>query len=142
MLSVSDRMEGNDQSITEPGIASVGQVPTQALWKAKADPAIQKLEEMAKAEVGDVIGATSVNNPPANERRAFGDAVIKLVKDQTFPQRNFAFTGDRLEALKPIIDQFLERGWIAHPDSDWGSPAFIVPQKKRRDLDYWWITGD
>ena len=56
-MSTSDRLEGNDQSMPEPGIASVVQVPTEALSKAKADPALQNLEDMVRAEFGDVIGA-------------------------------------------------------------------------------------
>ena len=103
------------------------QVPTQAMSKAKEDLALQKLEEMVKAEFGDAIGATPVKHPPGKERSAIGDAVITLVKDhKPFCQRNFALTGGRLEAFKTIIDQFLEWGWIAHSDSEWGSPAFIV----------------
>ena len=34
-----------------------------------------------KAEFGDVIGDTPAKNPPGTERSAFGEAVIKLVKD-------------------------------------------------------------
>ena len=63
IVSASDRMEGNDQSIFEPGIASVVKVPTHDLSKAKADRALQKLEEMVKAEFGDVMGATPGNCP-------------------------------------------------------------------------------
>ena len=130
IVSVSDRMEGNDQSIPEPGIASVVQVPTQAHSKAKADPALQKLEEMLKAEFGYVNGATPAKNPFGKQRSAFGETVIKLIKDhKSLRQRNFALTGDRFEALKAIMDQFLKRGWIAHSDSEWGSPAFVVPKK-------------
>ena len=65
------------------------QVPTQARSKAKADPALQKLEEMVKTEFGDVIGATPAKNPPGKERCAVSEAVIKLVKDhKPFRQRN------------------------------------------------------
>ena len=105
IVTVSDGMEGNDQSIPEPGIASVVQVPTQALSNTKADPAFQKLDEMVKAEFEDVIGVTPAKNPPGRERSAFGEALVKLVKDhKAFRQRNFALTGDRLETLKAIID--------------------------------------
>ena len=48
-MSVSDRMEGSDQSIAEAGIALVVQVPTLALSKAKADPALQKIKENSEA---------------------------------------------------------------------------------------------
>ena len=76
-------MEGNDQSIPEPRIALVVQVRIQALSKAKAHLALQKLEKMVKAELGDVIGATPVKNPSGKERSAFCEAVIRLIKDHT-----------------------------------------------------------
>ena len=63
IASVSDRIEGNDQSIPEPDIASVVQVPREALSKATADPTIAKLEEMLKAEFGDVNDATPAKSP-------------------------------------------------------------------------------
>ena len=64
-----------------------------------------------KPEFGDVIGATPAKNPPGKERSTLGEVVIKFVKDhKPFRQRNVALTGDRLEALKAIIDQFLELG--------------------------------
>ena len=47
------------------------QVPTQALSKAKADPALQKWGEMVKAEFGDVIRAMPAKNPSGKERSAF-----------------------------------------------------------------------
>ena len=65
-------MEGNDQSIARPGIASVVQVATRALSEARADPVLQKVEEMVKAEFGDVIRATPAKNLPQKERSAFG----------------------------------------------------------------------
>ena len=116
---------------------------TQALSKAKVDPALQKFEEMVKAEFGDVIGATPAKNPPGKERSAFGEAVTQLVKDhKPFRQRNFALAGDRLEALKAIIDQFLERGWIA-PRIWNGGRRHLLSPKGPKDLgDSWWITGD
>ena len=64
-----------------------------------------------------MIGATFAENLPGKERSAFGEAVIKLVKDRkSFRQRNFALICDRLEAMKAIIDQFCERDWIANCD--------------------------
>ena len=64
IVSINDRMEWIDQSIPEPGIALVVQVPTQALSKAKADRALQKLEDMVKAELGHVIGTIRLRNIP------------------------------------------------------------------------------
>ena len=104
--------------------------------KAQEDPALQKLEMIVKAEFGDVIGARHAKDPPAKKRSGIAEAVINFVKDnKQFRQRNFALTGDRLEALKAIIQQFLERGWRAHSDLEWGSPAFIFPKKTKGSSD-------
>ena len=65
---------------------------------------------MVKAQFRDVIGATSARNPPGKERSAFGEAVIKLVKDhKPFRQGILALTSDRLGVLKAIIDQAWSR---------------------------------
>ena len=55
-----------------------------------------------------------------------------MVKDRKpFLQGNFALTGNRLEALKAIIDQLLERGWKAPSDLERWSAAFILPKKTK-----------
>ena len=143
IVAVSDQMEGNDQSIPEPGIASVVQVPTQALSKARADPALQKLEDKVKAQIRDVIGATPAKNSPGKEHSTFGEAVIHSVKDhKPFRQRNLALTGDRSEALPAIIKQFLERGRMAHSDWEWGCRHLLSPKRPKGLGDLWWVTGD
>ena len=93
-----------------------------------------------------MIGATLSKIAPGKERSAFGEAVIRVVKDQKqFRQRDFALTGDRLEAMKAIIDKFLERGWIAQSDSKSGLSAFIVPKKTKGSwrlmMDYRQLTS-
>ena len=58
-----------------------------------------------------MIRATPAKSTPQKEQSGFPEAVINLVKDhKPFRQSNFALTGDRLEALKAIIDQVPERG--------------------------------
>ena len=94
-----------------------------------------------KVEFTGVIGATPAKNPPAKERSAFAEAVIKLVKDhKPFHQRNLVPKSDIMEELKAGMDQFLERGLTAHSVSERGSPAFIVAQKMngsgRLEVDY------
>ena len=43
------------------------------------------------------------------------------------------------EATKKLLKEFIEGGSIAPLDSDWASPAFIVPQKKKGE---WWLVVD
>ena len=33
--------------------------------------------------------------------------------------------------MKKLLDEFVERGWIKPSDSQWASPAFIVPKKEK-----------
>ena len=39
--------------------------------------------------------------------------------------------GDRAEAIKKLLAEFIERRWIEPSDSEWASPAFIVPKKEK-----------
>ena len=84
-----------------------------------------------------------MKNPSGKERSAFGEAVIRLVKDQkSFRHGNFALTGYWLEALQAIIDQFLECGWMATQICNGGRRHSLFP-KRQKTLGNWsWITGD
>ena len=33
--------------------------------------------------------------------------------------------------MKKLLAEFIERGWIEPSDSEWASPAFIVPKKEK-----------
>ena len=33
--------------------------------------------------------------------------------------------------MKKLLAEFIERGWIRPSDSEWASPAFIVPKKEK-----------
>ena len=44
-----------------------------------------------------------------------------------------------MEAMKKLLKEFIERGWIQPSDSEWASPAFIVPKKEK---DEWRLVVD
>ena len=68
-------------------------------------------------------------NPPDCGR--FGTARIKLKPNpKIYCHREYQLQGDRVEAMKKLLAEFIERGWIEPPDSEWASPAFIVPKKE------------
>ena len=54
------------------------------------------------------------------------------VKPGSQPKRQRAFQqqGERAAALKLIIEEYIDRGWIEPSHSDWGAPAFVVPKKQ------------
>ena len=37
--------------------------------------------------------------------------------------------GEKAEALKNILEEYKQRGWIEPSFSEWGAPAFVVPKK-------------
>ena len=41
--------------------------------------------------------------------------------------------GEREAALKEIIEEYVERGWLEPSFSEWGSPCFVVPKKTPGD---------
>ena len=69
-------------------------------------------------------------NPPDHGR--FGTARIKLKPNpKIYRHREYQLQGDRAEAIKKLLAEFIERGWIEPSDSEWASPAFIVPKKEK-----------
>ena len=47
--------------------------------------------------------------------------------------------------MKKLLAKFIERGWIEPSDSEWASPAFIVPKKEKGEwrlvVDYRGLNG-
>ena len=69
-------------------------------------------------------------NPP--NRWRFGTARIKLKPNpKIYCHREYQLQGDRAEAMKKLLAEFIERGGIEPSDSEWASPAFIVPKKEK-----------
>ena len=93
-----------------------------------------------KAQLQNESRAIAAKNSPWNERKAFGEDVIRLGKDHnTFCQRNFPAACNKLEAMKATFGHFHVRRWISHSDSKLGPLAFIVP-KEIKELGDWWFT--
>ena len=68
------------------------------------------------------------------DRGRFGTANIKLKPNpKIYRPREYQLQGDRAEAMKKLLAEFIERGWIEPSDSEWASPAFIVPKKEKRE---------
>ena len=47
------------------------------------------------------------------------------------PHQKYQVQGDRAKGMKKHFKEIMERGWIQPSDSEWASPAFIVPKKEK-----------
>ena len=62
----------------------------------------------------------------------FGTARIKLKPNpKIYRHREYQLQGDRAEAMKKLLAEFIERGWNEPSGSEWASPAFILPKKEK-----------
>ena len=69
-------------------------------------------------------------NPP--DRGQFGTAPITLKPNlKVYRHREYQLQGERAKAMKTLLTEFFERGWIEPSDSECASPAFIVPKKEK-----------
>ena len=77
-----------------------------------------------------LFGGVANKNPP--DRRPFCTAKIKLKpREKVYRHREYQRQGERAEAMKKLLMEFLERGLIETSDSEWTSPAFIFPKKEK-----------
>ena len=97
---------------------------TNVILKAK--------EDLVKEFSDDVLSGKLPTTQPV--RGPFGMAKIELVPG-AIPkrQRSFKMTGERLDALKKILDEYKDLGWLEPSFSEWGSPCFVVPKKVAGD---------
>lgn len=71
-------------------------------------------------------------------RGPYGMAVIEL-KDTARPLARKPFRlGERDNALRQIVDKYLERGWIQPSRSEWAAQAFVVPKPPAPNGDKQW----
>ena len=96
----------------------------------------QLIAEAKKALI-DEFGQTVLSgklrkDPPI--RGPFGQAKIELIPGaRPKRHRSFKMVGEREAALKEIIEEYVERGWLEPSFSEWGSPCFVVPKRTPGD---------
>ena len=95
---------------------------------------VQEMISMRREEVveefeKDVLSGKLSKDPPV--RGPHGLAKIVVVPGAKAKRvRSYKLIGEREEALKKIIEEFVERGWLEPSCSEWGSPCFVVPKKE------------
>ena len=105
-------------------------IPKQAAEEAQVNPKVAELKErLINAYLRLFSGVANKNTP---DRGRFGTARIKLKPNpKVYRHGEYQLQGDLAEAVKKLLAEFIERGWIEPSDSEWASPAFIVPQKEK-----------
>ena len=73
------------------------------------------------------LSEKTVAKPPV--RGPYGDCTLNIIHDKPKKQRPFRPIGERRDALRDLIQQFIDRGWVEPSNSKWCSPAFTVPKK-------------
>ena len=105
-------------------------IPKQAAEQAQENLKVAELKEELINAYPRLFSGVTNKNPP--DRGRFGTARIKLKPNpKIYRHREYQLQGDRAEAMKKLSAEFIERGWIEPSDSEWASPAFIVPKKEK-----------
>ena len=111
-------------------VRSVVSIPKQAAEEAQENPRVAELKERLINAYPRLFSGVANKNPP--DRGRFGTARIKLKPNpKIYRHREYQLQCDRAEAMKKLLAEFIERGWIEPSDSEWASPAFNVPKKEK-----------
>ena len=130
-----DGISDEEKSDSDPeeaytAVRSVVSIPKQAAEEAQENPKVAELKERLINAYPRLFSGVANKNPP--DRGRFGTARIKLKPNpKIYRHREYQLQGDRAEAMKKLLAEFIERGWIEPSDSEWASPAFIVPKKEK-----------
>ena len=142
---IADKVKSeSDPEEAYTAVRSVVSIPKQAAEEAQENPKVAELEErLINAYPRPFSGVTN-KNPP--DRGRFGTARIKLKPNpKIYRHREYQLQGDRAEAMKKLVAEFIEQGWIEPSDSEWASPAFIVPKNVKGEwrlmVDYRGLNG-
>ena len=128
---ISDEAKSDsDPEEAYTAVRSVVLIPKQAAEEAQENPKVAELNERLINAYPRLFSGVANKNPPDGGR--FGTATIKLEPNpKNYRHRGYQLQGDQAEAMKKLLAEFIERGWIEPSDSEWASPAFIVPKKEK-----------
>ena len=119
--------------------------PIRSVIKAESgdlpDQAQRLLDQILHDYKDSSLSEKTVPNPPV--RGPYGDCTFTIIHDTPKKQRPFHLIGEREDALRDLIQEFIDRGWVEPSNSKWCSPAFTVPKKNgeyRLVIDYRWLN--
>ena len=144
---ISDEEKSDSDSDPEEAytaVRSVVSIPKRAAEEAQENPKVAELKERLINAYPRLFSGVANKNPP--DRGRFGTASIKLKPNpKIYHHREYQVQGDRAEAMKKLLAELFERGWIEPSDSEWASTAFIVPKKEKGEwrlvVDYRGVMG-
>ena len=111
-------------------VRSVGSIPNQAAEEAQESSRVAELKERLINAYPRLFSGVANKNPP--DRGRFGTAGIKLKPNpKIYRHWEYQLQGDWAEAMKKLLAEFIQRGWIEPSDSEWASRAFILPKKEK-----------
>ena len=111
-------------------VKSVVSVPQQAAEEARENTKVAELKDRPLEAYPRLFSGVANKNPP--DRGKYGTAKIKLKPNpKIYRHREYQLQGERAEAMKKLLMEFFERGWIELSDSEWATSAFIVPKKEK-----------
>ena len=120
----------SDPEEASTAVRLVVSIPNQAAEEAQENPKVAELKERLINVYPRLFSGVANENPP--DRGRFGTARIKLKPNpKIYRHREYQLQGNRADAMKKLLAEFIERGWIEPSDSEWASPAFIVPKKEK-----------
>ena len=128
---ISDgKKSDSDPEEAYTAVRSVVSIPKQAAEEAQENPKVAELKERLINAYPRLFSGVANKNPP--DRGRFGTARIKLKPNpKIYRHQEYELQGDRAEAMKKLLGEFIERGWIEPSNSEWASPAVIVPKKEK-----------
>ena len=132
-----DGISDEEKSDSDPdeaytAVRSVVSIPKQAAEGAQENPKVAELKERLINAYRRLFSGIANKNPP--DRQRFGTARIKLKPNpEIYPHREYQLQSSRAQAMKKLLAEFIERGWIEPSDSEWASPAFFVPRKAKSE---------
>ena len=130
-----DGISDEEKSDSDPeeaytAVWSVVLIPKQPAEEAQENPKVAGLKERLINAYPRLFSCVANQNPP--DRGRFGTAKMKLKPNPKIHRhREYQLQGDRGEAMKKLLAEFIERGWMEPSDSEWASPAFIVLKKEK-----------
>ena len=125
-----EEMSDVDPQEAYTALKSVVSIPWQAAEEVKENPKVAELKNrLSEAYLRLFSGVANKNSP---DRGKYGTARITLKPNpEIYRDREYQLQGERAEAMKKLLMEFIERGWIEPSNSEWTSPAFIVRKKEK-----------
>ena len=111
-------------------VTSVVWIPREAAEEAKENLKVAELKDRLFEACPRLFGGVANKIPP--DRRKFGSVKMKLKLNPTIcGDREHQQQGERAEAMKKLLMEFIERGGVEPSDRECASRAFIFAKKEK-----------